>query len=286
MDFKTIWFKISSSLLFCSIPIIPLNVIGQNIASTTESDLLRAKAYQISAIEQYNNGNYDRALEYCVEIEKFLGPAIPEVEAIRVKSYFAVGDFSKAKISMDLFLRIVEDNELTEQMLPYIVYIDDEIREEKQLFENAKNLKSVEEYSIYLKKYPNGRYQQEVNRLLKEQQEEDDWLTAKNLGTIDGFKDYIAAYPGGKHVTKANENIASLDYEFYTEAITENTQKSLNHYLNTYSEGTYRSEVEVKLEKRIEYDIYIQAKKTDNLEDYIAYVDEYPKNTLLMSMSK
>ena|GEM_PF-4210386 len=251
----------------------------QNIASTAESDKLRARAYQISALEQYNNRNYEKALEYCVEIEKFLETVDPEVEAIRIKSYYAIGDFSKAKISMDLFLRLSKNKELTEEMLPYIVLIDDKIREENDLFQFAKNEKSVTGFKKYLEKYPNGRFLHEAKRLLENQYEVDAWELAQQTATIPAYTEYMVAYPKGGHVDTAREAIAALDYEAYTEATTENTQVSLNYYLENYPVGAYRDDVEAKLTRRIEYDIYMYAKKTDDLEDYISYVEQYPAGT-------
>lgn len=273
MSFKVICFKFSALLILFTSQAI----FGQrNIASTAEGDKLRARAYHISAIDQYNSGNYEKALDYCVEIEKFLDEVDPEVEAIRIKSYFAIGDYSKAKISMDLFLRISEDKELTEEMLPYIVLIDDEIREEEAFFQQARSKKSVGEYKNYIQKYPYGRYHHEVKQLMKAQQEEDAWTEAQESETMQGYYEYISAYPEGKNVAAANEMIASLDYDFYTEATTENTQTSLNYYLDNYPKGEYHAEIEEKLERRIEYDIYMHAKKTNNLDDYIIYVDQYP----------
>lgn len=274
MGIRTICFKISFFIIILSTQWISGQ---QNIASTKESDMLRARAYQISALEQYNNGNYDRALDYCIEIEKFLDTVDPEVEAIRIKSYYAIGDFSKAKISMDLFLRLSENKELTEEMLPYIVLIDDKIREEDELFQFAKNEKSVERFNEYIQKYPNGRFLHEANQLLEIQYEVDAWELAQQTATISGYFDYISAYPKGTHAATAREAIAALDYEAYTEAATENTQVSLNYYLDTYPKGEYRSDIEEKLTRRIEYDIYMHAKKTDNLDDYITYVEQYPE---------
>ena len=274
MGLKIIRFKVSFLIVMLSAQGI---FSQQNITSTAEGDMLRAKAYQISAMEQYNKGNYEKALDYCVEIEKFLDTVDPEVEAIRIKSYYAIGDFPKAKISMDLFLRLSKNNELTEQMLPYIVLIDDKIREENDLFQFAKNEKSVERFNEYIQKYPNGRFLHEANQLLEIQYEVDAWELAQQTATISGYFDYVSAFPQGTHAATAREAIAALDYEAYTEAATENTQVSLNYYLDTYPKGEYRTDIEEKLTRRIEYDIYMHAKKTDNLDDYIAYVEQYPE---------
>src|SRR5690554_244727 len=203
MDLKTFSFKISFLLIMLS---TQGGISQQNIASTKEGDLLRAKAYQLSAMEQYNNGNYDKALEYCVEIEKFLETVDPEVEAIRIKSYYAIGDFSKAKISMDLFLRLSENKELTEEMLPYIVLIDDKIREENNLFQFAKNEKSVTGFKKYLEKYPNGRFLHEAKRLLENQYEVDAWELAQQTAIIPAYTEYMVAYPKGGHVDTARED--------------------------------------------------------------------------------
>lgn len=264
-------------LVFLAFLFFNFNSFGQSdITSNEEGNLLRARAYYISAIEQYNNGNYEKTLEYCIQIEKFLDTVDPEVESLRVKSYYEIGDFSKAKISMDLFLRISEEKDLTDSMLPYIVLIDDKIREENQLFEDAKNHKSVAAYQRYLESYPYGRFTHEVQELLKKQKEEDSWLEAQRSHTIQGYTSYVARNPNGTYVDKAREAIALLDFAAYEKSAAENTQESLNWYLNGFPDGQYRADVKEKLAVRIEYDLYYQARNSGKISDYIAYVESYP----------
>lgn len=266
------------NLMVLSMIFIVQSVSGQtNIASTAEGDKVRARAYQISALDQYNAGNYDKALEYCKEVERYLNTMDPFVEAIRIKSYYSIGDYSKAKISLDLFLRLDAESSLVDEMIPYIVLIDDSIREEDDFFNRAKENKSVEDYQAYLEKYPNGRFRHEAERLMKIQVEDDAWTEAQNKGTVEGYYEYITIYHNGNYVADARENIAALDLKAYTEATTEHTQESLNNYLDSYSLGEYREDVEKKLKERIEYDVYLQAKSTNDIEDYIVYVEEYPE---------
>lgn len=247
------------------------------IASTPEGDKVRAAAYKEAAQRQFNEGNYIKALEYCTQIENFTNKVDPGVEALRVKCYYAENDYAKAKIALDLFLRLDSDKSLKEEMFTYIVMIDDKIQEEEQFFENAKNTKSVYEYNLYLQRYPNGRYTHEVNNLLKAQLETDEWAEAQRLATTASFKTYLKQYPNGRYSTQAWENINNLDRTAFQQATSENTQESLNYYLDNFPEGKHRKEVNDKLLERIEYDLFMKAKNSKDIENFIEYTNVYPE---------
>lgn len=173
------------------------------------------------------------------------------------------------------------DRELTEEMLPFIVYIDDKIEEENLDFEDARESGMVVKYEKYLEKYPSGRFVHEAERLMKEQIERDSWIRAKQTGTTKGFYHYISIYPNGSYVMEAQEEISKIDKQAYDKALAGKSQKSLNEYLQSFPKGEFRGEVEEKLKEQIEEDTFSVAGQSGRLNDYINYVDEYPTGRFL-----
>ena len=85
----------------------------------------RAKAYFLSAQEAYNNKNYDKAIDYCGQIEEILGGTNAMVEALLLKSYHENGNTEKALESLQLFYTLDADESLVSEVAPYIVKIEE-----------------------------------------------------------------------------------------------------------------------------------------------------------------
>lgn len=257
--------------------LILLFITANSVYSQISDNKLRARAYLISAMEHYENGNYDKVLEYCTNIENYLDDVDAEVEALRVKSYYALEEYSKAKISLDLFLRLDSEEALKQEMFLYIVEIDERIYEDDRDYNEAKDSKSIPALQAYLSKYKKGRYRVDAQKLLDRLTEDAAWDKATTAGTIEAYKEYIIHYPSGKYVSIATETIASIDKDGYLTAIEENTQESLSDYLRNFPHGEYVREIEDKLAERIEYDTYMRAKHSGLVEHFEEYVRSYPE---------
>lgn len=125
------------------------------LQANAQSNQEKAKAYYFSAVEQYDNRNYSKAIEYCQQVEDLLGSTNARVEALRLKSYFDKGNTKLAKESLDVFLTLEADDDLLKEISPYIVKIEDS-EKERAAWDLAQNNNSKEAYESFLASYPNG----------------------------------------------------------------------------------------------------------------------------------
>ncbi|EPR74668.1 hypothetical protein ADIWIN_0307 [Winogradskyella psychrotolerans RS-3] len=109
------------------------------------------------------------------------------------------------------------------------------------------------------------------------QEEEDLWSKSREINTVKSYYEYLNPYPSGKYATTATSEIKTLDKQAYDKAISLGSQESLNYYLNTYKKGEYRDAVRIKLNEKIEYDVYMYARANNYIENYETYINRYPK---------
>lgn len=124
-------------------------------------------------------------------------------------------------------------------------------RWDREAFEKAKQSKSVTKYESYLRNYTRGKYRNEVERLLKEQKEEDSYNSAMNSSYSNGCENYLRAYPNGKYVSQVSNKLERI---YYTEGNTKfnnkrykDAKKSYEKYIAWFPNGTYSSNVKGKI---------------------------------------
>lgn len=102
----------------------------ENINAQSASD--RAQAYYFEAATAFENRNYQKAIDYCQEVENILGNSNARLEVLRLKSYYALGNATKAKNSLTNFYNYNSDESLKREVANYIVKI-----EEKEEYERT-----------------------------------------------------------------------------------------------------------------------------------------------------
>ncbi|MFD2916072.1 hypothetical protein [Psychroserpens luteus] len=147
---------------------------------------------------------------------------------------------------------------------------------EEDLYKRAKRNPSVDTYREFLKLHPKSDYVKEINDLLIIQKEEDLWSQSKGENTVTSYYEYLESYRTGKYASIAHTKIKTLDKQAYDKAISVGSQESLNYYLDNYKKGEYRDKVRIKLDKKIEYDVYMHAKTNNFINYYEAYINQYP----------
>lgn len=137
-----------------------------------------------------------------------------------------------------------------------------------------------------------------------------DWkdIMANNPSQLLLYENYIHKYPNGKYFEKAKLIIDSLqsvnDTRAFSSALYANTSKEYKLYLKNYPRGKYISQATKKLDfinakgknngyqafirkypdskeaksasKIIENNVWMQAKESDNISQYIIYINLYP----------
>lgn len=116
----------------------------------------RAQAYYFEAATAFENRNYQKAIDYCQEVENILGNSNARLEVLRLKSYYALGNATKAKNSLTNFYNYNSDESLKREVANYIVKIEDIEKKEKERIEYENSLMTCTKCygdGIYKEKY-------------------------------------------------------------------------------------------------------------------------------------
>lgn len=108
----------------------------------------RAKAYYFEAATSFEKKDYSKTIDYCQQVEDILGDSNARVEALRIKSYYELGDTQQAQKALSRFSTYDSDETLNREILTYLVRIEEAERERiskeqeeaekiRQLIENA-----------------------------------------------------------------------------------------------------------------------------------------------------
>lgn len=106
---------------------------------------------------------------------------------------------------------------------------------EKKLYESVVERNHFDAYVEYLKKYPKGKYREEVLDL----SDNAFWESTRTYNTIDAYQKYLEIFPKGSHIDEANQGIEEI---LWIELKSVGTAESFNKYLSEYPEGIYKSQ--------------------------------------------
>lgn len=148
-----------------------------------QSNAVKAKAYYLTAVNEYKSRNYSKAIEYCQQVEDMLGKTNSRIESVRLRSYYDDGKTEKAKQSLQTFLSLNPDEDIMKEVSSYIVKIEEaekkrlqkeeEMKEENADWKLAQNSDTKKAYEKYLDNYPHGKYastaKSEIKRIEKEE---------------------------------------------------------------------------------------------------------------------
>jgi len=121
--------------------------------------------------------------------------------------------------------------------------------EEDNFFENVKRKNTIENYSEYIDKYPNGRYANEAKSKI------DEFIQHKKEENIAWYKanreKIQKAYE--KYLTKIDEFIKQekADNFAWDKAKKENTKEAYENYLSKFSDGKHKKEASDKIDEFI-----------------------------------
>lgn len=260
--------------IFIIIPFIMILGVT-SFAQTNEQEAFQTFK---KAREAFQNENYENSAKQLLKTKELLGSTNIRIQPMLIKSLVNIEDWRQAIIEVTIYYGLNPDSSLVEfqEIVNHEKNIKTQIYEEEQLYSSCKSNNSVSQYQSYLNKYPFGKYREEVQNLLDNQQDENAWERAKSYRSISAYYEYLDNFPNGNYATSATETIKSWDKEAYEVAISQGTQEALIYYLNNYPRGEYEDTVRYKLYEKTEFNLYTYAKNRDNIEDYEAYIKEYP----------
>ena len=97
--------------------------------SFSQSASDRAKAYYIEAEKSFELKDYKKTLKYLDKTEEFLGSTNSRILALRVKSYYNLEDYYKARNALNQFSGYKSSEALKNEILGYIIKVDEAIEE-------------------------------------------------------------------------------------------------------------------------------------------------------------
>jgi hypothetical protein len=140
---------------------------------------------------------------------------------------------------------------------------------ETELWGAVSKGNSIEEYTVYLKQYPQGKYKDlaeiRLNKLQNEnaadaaeaeRQEKIFWDVANKYPKVSNFENYVNKFPKGKHIDLAKIRIKELiaeqgereEADIWDKA-KNNDEVQLQHYIRRYPSGRHLTEAQIKLKE-------------------------------------
>jgi len=187
-------------------------------------------------------------------------------------------NWEKAKGLIDFFQNASERQGtfIAYQIDQYNVMVTQTIRDEKPLFDRLAVNFSIDDANDYLDQYPYGKYTDQVNRLIRKQDEAFQWQQAKTHHSYQSYQHYLSDYPQGKYTRLAKQNIAQLEQFEYQRAIELNTSSAFDQFLSMYPNSQYSSEIHaLQVKQHQQYD-YQQALRYDSISSLEDFLIKYP----------
>jgi TPR repeat protein len=174
-----------------------------------QSNAVKAKAYYLTAVNEYKSRNYSKAIEYCQQVEDMLGKTNARVESVRLRSYYDDGKTEKAKQPLQTFLTLDPDEDIMKEVSSYIVKIEEAEKERVRKEEEriAKEKKAEEERKRKAEEAERQRIRQ-----AKEAEEKRKALISKThfsegLGTAEKYGKY-------GYINKSGDMVIPYTYDF------------------------------------------------------------------------
>ncbi len=135
---------------------------------------------------------------------------------------------------------------------------------ESALWSEVQKGNTADDYDVYLKQYPKGKYvalaRQRLQKLKDEARqqaeaaEQASWQAAEAAQTAEGYAAYLAGYPAGRYAalaqTRANKlkaDVAAQEESRLWQAAEKGGRAEVNAYLGHYPSGRYAAAAQLKL---------------------------------------
>lgn len=129
--------------------LIVLLLAFYNISIAQLDNNLKAKLYFTEAEKTYKQGDFDSSLKYIRKAESTLGTTVPRILALKIKVFYAQGEFIMAKKHIDNYTSSYMQNaskELNDGVLE--LYVNIEEAAEKQQNQRLKNKEKEKEKAL------------------------------------------------------------------------------------------------------------------------------------------
>jgi TPR repeat protein len=174
-----------------------------------QSNAVKAKAYYLTAVNEYKSRNYSKAIEYCQQVEDMLGKTNSRIESVRLRSYYDDGKTEKAKKCLQTFLSLDPDEDIMKEVSSYIVKIEEAEKERVQKEKEAEEARIKKEREAEEARIKKER-EAEQARIQKEE------ARKKLIGKTHFSEGLGTAEKSGKYgyINKSGEVVIPYRYDF------------------------------------------------------------------------
>jgi len=229
-----------------------------------------------SAEEAFADGDYDFAL---TSLSSVLSKQPKNAKALELKSETekAIAEKRKRiKRKVTVIVRIV----IGVAIIVFAVMAINNMLANKRETERYKQSLETSKPAFYLMKYPDGKYNQEVRKLLDSLVERS-FLQIQMTDNMDSLQWFIRKYSMSKYtplvqdrITEANRLTKEL--KLWQAAISLNSEAGYQEYLDYCPTGNHRTEAYRKITNLKEARIWREARSSNTSAAYKKYLDNYP----------
>jgi len=179
-------------------------------------------------------------------------------------------------------------NGLIKQVDTYDEYISNvEYFFDMQAWKKASSLHSKDSYNEYIKEFPDGKYLEEAQLLVKEFEE---WDKCNQTKSAASYNDYLKLYPNGLFAKEANtllQKIIDKDKKEWIVATKKDSIGAYEKYLSLNIDKQHILEAKARLDElNRDKDAWNNAIKKDTVEAYKRYVKEFPNGKYITDANK
>ena len=174
--------------LYRTLATIILVLLTFNIQAQTNQD--KAKAYFKQATTQFSQNQYVDCIATLDKVEGLLGASNARVSSLKTKAYFNNQQYFKAKKEINQFFKYKSAESLKNEMLDYIIKIDDAVAKEQKVIDAKKEQERLAAIAREKERQRLAKIQEEKEeREALERQYKNAFETfLKNMNSIDEYE--------------------------------------------------------------------------------------------------
>jgi uncharacterized protein (TIGR02145 family) len=226
-----------------------------------------AYVYLIKSIKLKNNLPEKEREESCVNFEFCFDVLEEKKEKLLINLYFLLRDNTKVDLTnkeeliksiykTNNFIAIYKGTSIEEKAINILCDLE---------FNLAKVKNTIEDYKIFIQKYPNANQIESCKLLLCELE----FNEAKKTNSIEGYAKFIQKYPNSNQALTSNSLMCNLEFKLLSNTTSIETY---NQFILKYPNEKLTKDA---ITKRNELAFQI-AKKINTISSYESFISQYP----------
>ncbi len=258
-----------------------LNVNAQNSQQT-------AIQYYRNAKEALQNNEPQKCLSNIDNIIGILGKTNIKVQPLKIRALYQIKDYQSIINEVPNYLALNPDKKWAEYAEIINIQKQSEIKlkQEKRDYQVLYKNATINLCENFISNYPKSIYTDKVKNIKYDLEEDKAWEAAKYANTINSYYKYVDAYDDqSKYYNAAMNAIDQLDKEAYNSAVKTHSLFSYNYYLDKYSRGKYREDIQSR-KSLLEEDIFYHSVENGSVSKLKSYLSKYPEGRYLAQVKE